>query len=323
MGLKRLLKTLKSRLLKGLKSVFLLIFGILLLGRPVLGSEALSLFSWTEENFPGQSVDLSVFDLDHLNQKLLSLKPGDRICFEGNCFELAEFLGSGRASQIWALKVSSDYALRLPKGYIKSEAIPLKAQISMMKSYVEGMQALDAAQVAVPKIHYFFGDLAALIDRKQIMFSLREFLDPNRIFDSHTFNEAFEALKFFVRSTAAFDRFGDFHPEQLQFTSEKKWVLLDVDGLPRRFEGDGLYAPTMSLSDVRSERLASIFDGINFRFSAQKFLYEDDRVWRSIQGELYEELRKERERLGLIPKRKPLVSLEALKRACRRILSRP
>jgi hypothetical protein len=322
MGRQRLLKSSKGWRQKGLKTLFLASFTLVYSISGALGAEVLSLFSWpNDEALPGQSIDLNIRHLDHLNEKLLGLSPGDRICFEGSCFELGEFLGSGRASQIWALKLSPQYALRLPKGYVKTEAIPLQAQIAMMKSYVLGMKALEASEVAVPRVHHFFGDVAVLIDRKEILFSLREFLDAERFLEATLFDEAFAALKIFMRSTAAFDRFGDFHPDQLHYTSEKKWFLLDIDGLPRRFEGDGLYATTMSLSDVRLERLASIFDGINFRYSARKTLYEDDRVWRSIQTELYQELRKEREKRGLIPETKPAAIFEILKKACRKIWS--
>jgi len=233
------------------------------------------------------------------NENLLALHEGDSICIGSECFTLGKHLGSGRTAQIWSLADDPNLALRIPKGHLPGVDLPLRKQIEMIQSYVDGIRALEEDGVRVPHLQSRLSPYAVLIERRTSLFTLRDFLNPSFELEQDEFTKALEALEDFVRSVAGYAKLGDFHPGQLHFTSEHEWVLFDVDGKPKAFV-PGEKAHAISLSDTRNLGEASVLDGLDFRFSNGKILYEEPAVWLSIRERLYGALKEKRKALGLI-----------------------
>lgn len=182
------------------------------------------------------AADLHLFNSDgsfyeDFSDQILSgdLKANEKIFLKNKEVTFKGILGSGNTTIILRVVDSNneELALRLPYGNPEKNFRKYDGQRFINYTY-EGYKDLLEANLPIPKIYSYYKNSYLLVDLVDHDFDLRSFLARNDSYSSDVKEKASKALINFARETAIFESIGDFHLQQVVYSSLKnKWFLLD------------------------------------------------------------------------------------------------
>lgn len=159
-------------------------------------------------------------------EELLS---GDRLIAEaGRVFIFERVLGRGKTTvvlEVIELETNKRMAMRLPA---PSQQVTFKSAKRYLNATLEGYAPLVENGIPLVEIYFHQEASYALVELVDVDFDLKTFLTRPESLNKALFPKAEEALIEFAKSSAQYTKIGDFHFEQLIYSSKRnKWILLD------------------------------------------------------------------------------------------------
>lgn len=171
------------------------------------------------------------FNSDFANQIISGdLKPDEFIHLKNRVVTYKSKLGSGNTTMILRVQdhdSGNELALRLPYGNPEKNFSTYDGQRFIDYSY-NGFKDLEETSLPIPKIHAYHESSYLLVDIVEHDFTLRHFLVHNELYDNEVRERIASSLIQFAKDSAIYEQIGDFHLEQLVYSTQKnKWFLLD------------------------------------------------------------------------------------------------
>jgi hypothetical protein len=193
--------------------------------------------------------------------------------------ELAELLGHGTVTNIFAVKDHPEWAFRASLIKSSDSDHDIIFIDNFRTKFLSGEAELRTAKVPIVKI-YGNCENGVLVERLPKGINLRDYLNSGHTISLAKRRKMNDDLIEFAKKTAGFESIGDFRPEQLMYVEDRGWILFDWTRGHVIYNANG--DPDANIFKYRFNPQSEYIKGVIGNFNVQRAKNLQERITRAI-----------------------------------------